>query len=346
MDTIFIDTSIFESNNFLESKRIKEVYKLAERGDIKVVLPRLTYDEIINRISKNIDEVDSKLQKYRNDTRILRNIPSLSDKFEPIDTESVKNEFNGIIDSKFREANIEIIDYPTLNIEEIFKSYFDKKFPFGNGGKKSEFPDAFALKTIELWAEGKGIKILAFSKDNDMLNYKSKHLEIIEDFEAYLSEKIKEIEGVKHKKRLDQIEDIIKNKSTEIQEEIKNWVENQLDDNSKYNEYSNYYEIHDLTIIEVNTDIEDYKIMNVSEDYISVELNVWINYKVEIIIDDEEYMYKDDDTKDWIFLETKPVLVDEIRYINTELIFDIESDDDTVYEPEIETINNGRKLNL
>jgi len=63
MDTIFIDTSIFESNNFLESKRIKEVYKLAERGDIKVVLPKLTYDEIINRVSKNIDEVDSKIQK-------------------------------------------------------------------------------------------------------------------------------------------------------------------------------------------------------------------------------------------------------------------------------------------
>ena len=30
MDIIFIDTSIFESNNFLESKRIREVYKLAE----------------------------------------------------------------------------------------------------------------------------------------------------------------------------------------------------------------------------------------------------------------------------------------------------------------------------
>lgn len=346
MDIIFIDTSIFESNNFLESKRIKEVYKLAERGDIKVVLPKLTYDEIINRISKNIDEVDSKLQKYRNETRILRNIPSLSDKYEPIDSGAVKEELNAIIDTKFKKSNIEIIDYPTLNVEEIFKSYFDKTFPFGDGGKKSEFPDAFALKTMELWAEGKGIKVLAFSKDNDMLKYKSIHLEIIEDFEAYLSDKIKEIEGVKHKKRLDQIEDIIKNKSEGIQEKIKKWVEDQLDDDSKYNEYSNYYEIHDLAIIEVNTDIEDYNITNVSEDYISVELRVWINYKVEIIIDDEEYMYKDDDTREWVFLETKPVLVDEIRYIDVELIFDIESDDDTVYEPEIDTINKGRKLNV
>lgn len=346
MDTIFIDTSIFESNNFLESKRIKEVYKLAERGDIKVVLPKLTYDEIINRISKNIDEVDAKIQKFRNDTRILRNIPSLSDKFEPINNIGLKKEIKRIIDNTFAKSQIEIIDYPTLNIEEIFKSYFDKKFPFGNGGKKCEFPDAFALKTIEIWAEAKRIKVLAFSKDNDMLKYKSNHLEIIEDFETYLSEKIKEIEGVKHKKRLDQIEDIIKNKPEGIQEDIKNWVEDQLDDYSKYDEYSNYFEIHDISIIEVNTDIEDYKITNVSEDYISAELRVLINYKVEILIDDEEYMYKDYDTREWMFLETKPVLVDEIRYIDVELIFDVESDDDKVYEPEIETINKGRKLNV
>ena len=179
-----------------------------------------------------------------------------------------------------------------------------------------------------------------------MLNYKSDHLEIIEDFELYLSDKIKEIEGIKHKKRLDQIEHIINYQSDSIKEEIKDWVESQLDDNTKYFEYSNYYEIHDISIIEVNTDIDDYSITNVSEDYISVELKVSINYKVEIIIDDEDYMFKDDDTKEWIFLETKPVLIDEVRYIDVDLIFDIESDDDTVYEPEIEAINAGRKLNI
>lgn len=346
MDTIFIDTSIFEANNFLESKRIQEVYKLAEREDIHVVIPKLTYDEIVNRISKNIEEANQKFKKYREDTRVLRNVPSLSDKFEPFDTDKIKDELIKNLNERFSKSKFKIIDYPTLNIEEIFKSYFEKKFPFGSGGKKSEFPDAFALKSIELWAESQGIKVKAFSKDNDMLNYKSKHLEIIEDFEQYLSDKIKEIEGVRHKKRLDQIDDIIKFQSQTIKENIKNWVESQLDDDTKYYEYSNYYEIHDLSIIEIGAEIDNYSITNISDDCISVELKVSINYEVEIIIDDEDYMYKDDDTKEWIFLETKPVLIDEVRYIEVDLIFDIESDDDTVYEPEIETINGGRKLNI
>lgn len=346
MDTIFIDTSIFEANNFLESKRIMEVYKLAARGDIRVVLPKLTYDEIINRISKNIEESSQKFKKYRDETRILRNVPSIAEKFKTFDCEKIKGEFSAILKDRFTQSHFVILDYPTLNIEGIFKSYFEKKFPFSSGSKKNEFPDAFALKSIEIWAQEQGIKVLTFSKDNDILNYKSQHLEIIEDFELYLSNKIKEIEGARHKKRLDQIDDIIKNHSEGIQEKIKNWVESQLDDDSKYYEYSNYYDIHDISIVEVVTDIENYNITNVSDEYISVELKVSVNYKVEIIIDDEDYMYKDEDTKEWIFLETKPVLVDEVRYIDVDLIFDVESDEDTVYEPEIETINGGRKLNV
>ena len=141
-------------------------------------------------------------------------------------------------------------------------------------------------------------------------------------------------------------DDIIINKSENIQKQIRIWVNYQLEDDRNYNEHSNYYEIHDLKIIDVDTDILEYSITNVSEDYISVELKISINYQVEIIIDDEESMYKDDDTKEWLFYDTKPVLIDEVRYIDVDLIFDIDADDDTVYEPEIELINQGRDLNI
>ena len=285
MDILFLDTSIFEANNFLESKRIQEVFRLAERGEIKVVLPKLTYDEIINRIFKNIDESSQKFKKFRNDTRILRNVPSLTQKFKPFDSEKVKQEFNSALNDKFSKAKIEIVDYPTINIEEVFKSYFEKKFPFSGGAKKSEFPDAFALKSMELWAQNQGIKILTFSKDNDMLKYKSDYLDIIEDFEMlYLSNKIKEVEGARHKKRLDQINDIIINHPDGITTKIYNWVESQLDDDSIYYEHSNSYDVHDVSIIEIKVTIDDYNITSVSDDYISVEIKVSVNYKVEIII--------------------------------------------------------------
>ena len=101
-----------------------------------------------------------------------------------------------------------------------------------------------------------------------------------------------------------------------------------------------------MSIIKVETDIEDYTITNISDDYISVELRVYIMFKVELIIDDEDYMYKDDDTKEWIFPRTTPILVNEKRYIDVDLIFDIEPDCKTVHEPEIESINKGRNLKI
>ena len=90
----------------------------------------------------------------------------------------------------------------------------------GKEEKKCEFPDAFALKSIEIWAEENKINVLVFSEDNDMLNYTSEHLEIIKDFDLYLSEKIKEIEVV-HKNNLDQIEDIIQINPESILNKIK-----------------------------------------------------------------------------------------------------------------------------
>ena len=172
MDIIFIDTSIFEANNFLESKRIKEVFKLAERGHIKVVLPKITYDEILSRIANNIEESHKKFNKFRNDTRVLRNIPSLEGKFDPFDELEVRKELNLKLEEIFAHSNFEILDYPTLNIGEIFKSYFNKKFPFSSGAKKNEFPDAFALKSIEAWAMENNELVLVFSNDSDILNYK------------------------------------------------------------------------------------------------------------------------------------------------------------------------------
>lgn len=68
------------------------------------------------------------------------------------------------------------------------------------GGKKSEFFDVFILKFIEIWVEENNVKVLVFLKDKDMLKYMSEYLEIIEDFNKYLSDKIKEIEVVLNKK--------------------------------------------------------------------------------------------------------------------------------------------------
>ncbi len=52
MDYIYIDTSIFEANNFLERHRINEIFKLAEEKELGIVLPAITYNEVKSRAIK------------------------------------------------------------------------------------------------------------------------------------------------------------------------------------------------------------------------------------------------------------------------------------------------------
>lgn len=49
----------------------------------------------------------------------------------------------------------------------ILGAYFSKAPPFSNKGKKSEFPDAISLLSIEAWAKEEGKKVLAVSNDGD-----------------------------------------------------------------------------------------------------------------------------------------------------------------------------------
>lgn len=341
MDIIFLDTSIFEANNFLEGKRINEILKLSEEGNIKIVLPKLTFDEIINRIKKNIEIASSKFSKCRNETRVLRNIPSLKDKLETFDIEKAQKDLIDIVEKKFSNAKIVIIDYQLMDIKEIFDGYFSQSYPFSQG-KKDEFPDAFALKIIENWSKDKNLKIKVFAKDNDINNYTSDYLIIGDKFETYLDLKLQEI--AKEKELYQKINNAINKYRKNIIDEIINWVSFEIDDYTKYYKYSNYLEVHDIEIKKINVELGKHQITSVDDEYIALQFKVKINFKVELTIDDEDYMYKDDDTKDWVFLETTNLIVNEERYVDIDTLFYLEENE--IIDYEIEEINNGQKMKI
>jgi len=341
IDILFLDTSIFEANNFLEGKRINEILKLAEEGVIGIILPRLTYDEVINRVKKNIDTAYGKFKKYRNDTRVLRNIASLKDKFEIFDAGKVIKELIKEIDKRFKKAKITIVDYPIINIKEIFDGYFSQSFPFSQG-KKDEFPDAFALKIVEDWSKKNKVKVKVFAKDNDIIQYDSEYLLTDDDFEKYLDLKLQEI--AKEKELLLKIKNAIEEYRGKIIDDIKSWVSDELDDMYIYDEYTNDFEVYDIDISEININLEKHQITSVDDEYIALQFKTYINFKVELTIDDENYMIKDEDTKSWIYLETTNKMVDEVRYIYIDTLFYI--DENEIADCEVEEINKGQKLKV
>lgn len=344
MDTLFIDTSIFESNNFFEGRRIKELFKLSKQEKISVIIPEITFDEIKNRINKNIDSAQNKFERYRKDTRILRNIPSLKDRFKDIDFSEIKREAEIELNDTFKDSKIRIIEYSDLNLKQVFKKYFNQEFPFSSGKKNCEFPDALALSTVEKWCAKTSTNALIFSKDKDILNYKSKYLTIHEDFDVFLDQKLREIE--EYEKTVKKIDQYIAKRPEILIKESNEWFENELlDDYDLYNDIVNWMEVHDVFIYEVISEIAEYEIMEIDSEYIAVQLKMEVCFKVGLTIDDQDYMIKDDDTKEWIYLDTTVVSHEDSKFIDIEVVFYPNEEDDQL-EVEIEEINHGQKLKI
>ena len=75
-------------------------------------------------------------------------------------------------------------------LERVFDLYFSQEPPFGTSkNKKSEFPDAFALLTLEAFAARNQKQLLCVSSDKGWLDYaeQSNHLVCVEELEDALT---------------------------------------------------------------------------------------------------------------------------------------------------------------
>jgi len=346
MDIIFIDTSVFEENNFLESHRINQILKLSEEGYIKIILPEITKKEIINRVRKNVIDAVVSFKKYRDGTRILRNAPSLNRRFEPINEAECNLEIENIIDERFNVAKVEIIEYPTLNIGIVFSKYFNKELPFSEGIKKNEFPDAFALVTVEEWCKRNKKTCIVFAKDNDIIKYKSDLIHFV-DYEKYLSTKLEEVETLKQRnQRLAHVKNLFNNDKEDIISEVKDWIFYELDDERTYLKYTNYHEIHNIEIGEIEVEIEDFQITSISDSAITLECITDIAYFVEITYDDENDAMYDDEEKVWHYYSTRTDRIEDSKFIYLTLKYEIPPAGEQFAQLLIEEINEGRDLNI
>ena len=139
--------------------------------------------ELINRMKKRLIETQEtqnilirSINKPK--SRILKNIESFSDiHFPEIKITKSLEELSSKLELIISQSEIKTIKSENVNIEEVFKSFFNEKPPFSsNEKKKYEFPDAFIIHSVNSWCIAKKIKMIFLTKDNDFNGFKSNHL--------------------------------------------------------------------------------------------------------------------------------------------------------------------------
>lgn len=134
--------------------------------------------------------------------------------------------------------------------------------------------------------------------------------------------------------------------NTNIVEQLKDWVKNELecDNDGEYYQVDGVYDVYDINIISIDVEYQNFLFTYKDDECVSIEAKYKVEYEVNILTDDEETMYKDDDTKEWCFFDTKWISIKESKEIMLDINLFIE--EDKINDENIESINKGKGMKI
>lgn len=274
----FIDTSIFEENNFLHGTKVQSLFEYSNKGVVNLFMTKISRMELIKRYHKRIVKCKEDYHEFirlfnKKDFRVLKNLKDYEN-LRPIsiDVDYQVEIFKEKLDRNVKASNIHIISGKGVSIDDIYSLYFDEAPPFGTGNKKCEFPDAFILKAIENWCLNKKKRMVVISKDTDFKKYKSPKIVFREDLGEELN-KISKYYDTRFKKNLlTKIESFLTFHEHSILTKIKYEIEDAIETHIDYDFYS------DLNLSAIK--YHKYQVLSLTREYIEVQYFVNLIFNV------------------------------------------------------------------
>ncbi len=310
---IFLDTSIFESENYFEGRNINLLLHLSQQNLIDLKITDIVYREIINRLANHVIRATNlfKTQKisFENEARILRNINILNEHFKKVDFKQIKENAVLEIKQKFEEIlknnSIEIIDTSIANLKEIIDNYFETQPPFKEGAKKTEFPDAISVNSIKLWCIKNSKTCFFISNDKDFEHYKDQNINCNYNLSSILEFLYKENNDVQSEV-ISKIYDKLKNEvqsylysDSTILNSLESSVYNYINDDPWYEDVTvNFVDVEEVEI--------DIAIINeIKEKEFTYEIEANITFTVETDYIDLTQAFYDREDNFWLGEERK-----------------------------------------
>lgn len=266
---------------------------------------------------------------------IIRRLPGIK---------SICEDFNTLLDERLNSAKALILAYPTLNITEVFDKYFLSKPPFGRGDKKHEFPDAFAFAHLEQWCAEKKRTVTFLTKDKDFSKLSHRKITVVNDLEKFIDERLKALTEEKRLRRLDYSYNL---NSDRINKEFETWVEEQFDDDSIFDDATNWLEINEKTINEVKVVSKEFELIRSDDENLEIEVSAIVSYKVTLNIPDENTGIYDHEDGAMLFRENTDIEVEQDDLtVPMKINFYIVNDEDFDTEYELLSINDDKDIEI
>ena len=167
IEAIFLDTNVFENAKFTyKNNNFMKLIELCKEHDIPIYIDYIVEQEVLHRISENIQKTIDGLKKDK--LYYLSQIYTIHD-----NTKEIQKTLSDKLIKDFQELKDEhilILDNDVLAIE-VAKMYFNNEAPFEKGRKKYEFPDAIIGLNIKNYIEEEFLNILTITNDNGLISF-------------------------------------------------------------------------------------------------------------------------------------------------------------------------------
>jgi len=191
---ISVDTCIFTETGYrLDSGILKRLEQFKDSA-FQLTFSEITLREIRGHIVRDSEEAQTKLISALRGVGKYWAIHADKQVFvtnELLGTDTAKEMVLKRLTDFGNRCGIHVIEAKaTLDISELLKRYFNMQSPFESSAeKKSEFPDAIALLSLQAWAKEKGTSVLFVTKDKGCKRFctESEHLYAVDDLSEALT---------------------------------------------------------------------------------------------------------------------------------------------------------------
>ncbi|WP_323813948.1 PIN domain-containing protein [Cellvibrio sp. NN19] len=174
---ISLDTNVYEQASFKFESGILQQLTQFKKSPVKFLQTEIVHRESIAHIAKNIklsvEEIERSLNSARRHLSVSEsNIMSARNLLfnSTIDPLAIAN---SKVSHFYKSCGVQLVDSRKyVDMSKLVEMYFSYAPPFENSkDKKSEFPDAIALLSLESWAKVNKTKVVLVSKDSGWENY-------------------------------------------------------------------------------------------------------------------------------------------------------------------------------
>jgi len=168
-NALCIDTSIFYETGYAFDKGLLAQLDQFAESSVQVVISEIVENEMKRHLIERIKEAREALEKGFTKAQQELQIP------EGNVTRARKALLSGVPDEEIAQDRLDqfyqrcdaiVVPAESAGSREVLDRYFKHQPPFkAAGDKKAEFPDAYALMSVEKWAQETGSKVLIVSKD-------------------------------------------------------------------------------------------------------------------------------------------------------------------------------------